>query len=178
MSELCRAWPCWVDLSFCGRWAQASQMHEPNREPTPEGAAVSTTSGNCFSDHILPAKPLHRSLFSLFLTNYSLLHSLYLEWEESCLQILGCLCAHYMVHNLNPWLLFNSSTLGWDQRRGWVGLPKVPACGCQTYLFLVLAEKDARVYLWYRFTGSKRIMLNVCNTDGDLMWFKCSQSST
>lgn len=34
-------------------------MHEPNRE----GAAVSTTSGNSFSDHILPAKPLHGSLF-------------------------------------------------------------------------------------------------------------------
>lgn len=86
MSESCRAWPCWADLSFfAASVPKPSQMHGLNREPTPEGAAVSTTSGNCFSDHILPAKPPHHSLF-FFLTNYSQLPSLYLEWEESCLQ--------------------------------------------------------------------------------------------
>lgn len=85
---------------------------------------------------------LHRSLFlhllllHVFLTNYSQLPCLYLEWEESCSQNLKLLClyAHYAVRNpalIRGWFLIGADS-DWIRVGGWVGLLKVPACARQT----------------------------------------------
>lgn len=65
--------PCVAPAESARRFAAGEperlRCMRPNREPTAEGAAVSTTSGNSFSDHILPAKPLHGSLPPPLLSN-------------------------------------------------------------------------------------------------------------